>query len=51
MFYLVQNFRSSLLIATSQLVVLKETIRLDQHNQLNRAVINEIKSEEDKIIT
>lgn len=50
MFYLAQNFQNSLLIATSQ-VVLKERIRSDQHNKLNRAVINQIKSEEDKMIT
>lgn len=50
MFYLAQNFQSFLLIATSQ-VVLKERIRPDQHNKLNRAVINQIKSEEDKTIT
>lgn len=50
MFCLPQNFQSSLLIATSQ-VVLKETIQPYQHNKLNRVVINQIKSEEDKIIT
>lgn len=50
MFYIAQNFQSSLVIAISQ-VVLKETIRPDQHNKLKRSVINQIKSEEDKIIT